>query len=279
MNWEISFGGFVVGILVGMTGMGGALVMTPMMIFLFGVNPTVAVGTDLVYSSITKIFGAWQHWRQKTVDWTVVRLLSTGSVPGALAGALMMMILQKSYADSVQSILGKVLGLTYLLIALFMIWQMVRKLSELRNASQAEAAASQQELAATADGILTKAPEAIRPDARKMIWLGLIAGFVVGLTSVGSGTLFMAVLVLIYPVAVARLVGTDIVQAVLVTGVAGLAHLSMGNVDLHLVGQLLIGSIPGILIGSRMTTRVPETFVRSSLVVLIFLAGFKMLMK
>ncbi|PWK16160.1 sulfite exporter TauE/SafE family protein [Tumebacillus permanentifrigoris] len=286
MNWELSFGGFVVGILVGMTGMGGALVMTPMMIFLFGVNPTVAVGTDLVYSSITKIFGAWQHWRQKTVDWTVVRLLSTGSVPGALAGALMMMILQKSYADSVQTILGKVLGLTYLLIALFMIWQMVRKLSEmrtkrneLRHASQAEAAASQQELAATADGVLTQAPETIRPDARKMIWLGLIAGFVVGLTSVGSGTLFMAVLVLIYPVAVARLVGTDIVQAVLVTGVAGLAHLSMGNVDLHLVGQLLIGSIPGILIGSRMTTRVPETFVRSSLVVLIFLAGFKMLMK
>jgi uncharacterized membrane protein YfcA len=287
MNWEVSFGGFVVGILVGMTGMGGALVMTPMMIFLFGVNPTVAVGTDLVYSSITKMFGAWQHWRQKTVDWKVVRLLSTGSVPGALAGALTMMLLQKSYADSVQGIVGKVLGLTYLLIALFMIWQMLRKLAdmrqqrlELRAASQAETAATRQELAAAVqDGTLAQAPAEIVPDARKMIWLGLIAGFVVGLTSVGSGTLFMAFLVLIYPVAVARLVGTDIVQAVLVTGVAGLAHMSMGNVDLHLVGQLLIGSIPGILIGSRMTTKIPENFVRSSLVVLIFLAGFKMLMK
>lgn len=287
MNWEVSFGGFVVGILVGMTGMGGALVMTPMMIFLFGVNPTVAVGTDLVYSSITKVFGAWQHWRQKTVDWKVVRLLSTGSVPGALAGALTMMLLQKSYADSVQGIVGKVLGLTYLLIALFMIWQMLRKLAdmrqkrlELRAASQAETAATRQELAAAVqEGTLAEAPAEIVPDARKMIWLGLIAGFVVGLTSVGSGTLFMAFLVLIYPVAVARLVGTDIVQAVLVTGVAGLAHLSMGNVDLSLVGQLLIGSIPGILIGSRMTTKIPENFVRSSLVVLIFLAGFKMLMK
>lgn len=267
MNWEVSIGGFVVGLLVGLTGMGGALVMTPMMIFLFGVNPTVAVGTDLVYSSITKIFGAWQHWRQKTVDWTVVRLLSIGSVPGALAGAVTMLLLQKSYAQSVQGIVGKVLGVTYLLIALFMIWQLVRAFrARSKYASRAEVAA---------------ASEAVvpRPDARKLIWLGILAGYIVGLTSVGSGTLFMAVLVLIYPVAVARLVGTDIVQAVLVTGVAGLAHLTIGNVDLHLVGQLLIGSIPGILIGSRMTTRVPEAFVRSCLFVLIFLAGYKMLMK
>ncbi|MBL0385541.1 sulfite exporter TauE/SafE family protein [Tumebacillus sp. ITR2] len=270
MNWEVSLGGFVVGLLVGLTGMGGALVMTPMMIFLFGVNPTVAVGTDLIYSSITKIFGAWQHWRQKTVDWVAVRLLTMGSVPGALAGAVTMLLLQKGFADSVQGIVGKLLGITYLLISLFMIWQVIRAVRQRqRRRIELETAAASE--IATVD--------VIRPDARKMIWLGIIAGYVVGLTSVGSGTLFMAFLVVIYPIAVARLVGTDIVQAVLVTGVAGLAHLSMGNVDLTLVGQLLIGSIPGILIGSRMTTKVPESFVKSALFVLILCAGYKMLMK
>jgi uncharacterized protein len=256
MSWEVSFGGFIVGLLVGMTGMGGALVMTPMMIFLFGVNPTVAIGTDLLYSSITKLFGAWQHWRQKTVDWTVVKYLSTGSVPGALAGVLTMMFLQKYYELSVEGIVGKLLGATYLLIAIFMAWRAFFK-------GKAHALPD----------------DKIKPDRKKMLILGLVAGYIVGLTSVGSGTLFMAVLVIIYPVAVARLVGTDIVQAVLVTGVAGLAHFAIGNVNLPLVGQLLIGSIPGILIGSRMTTKIPEAAVRTCLFLMIFLSGFKMLLK
>lgn len=256
MSWEVSFGGFVVGLLVGMTGMGGALVMTPMMIFLFGVNPTVAIGTDLLYSSITKMFGAWQHWRQKTVDWTVVKYLSTGSVPGAIAGVLTMMFLQTYFTLSVEGIVGKLLGATYLLIAGVMAWRAFSK-------------GKAQKLA----------DEHIKPDRKKMITLGVVAGYIVGLTSVGSGTLFMAVLLMIYPVAVAKLVGTDIVQAVLVTGVAGIAHFAIGNVNLTLVGQLLIGSIPGILIGSRMTTKVPEVAVRTCLFLMIFLSGFKMLLK
>jgi uncharacterized membrane protein YfcA len=256
MDWQVSFGGFVVGLLIGLTGMGGGLVMTPMMIFLFGVSPTVAVGTDLLYASITKIFGAWQHWRQKTVDWKVVRYLSTGSMPGALAGALTIMYLQGQYAQEVEGIVGKLLGATYLLISLLMIWRMVAKR---RTAPQ------------TAEGI--------EPDRRKMYLLGAVAGYVVGLTSVGSGTLFMAILVMIYPVAVARLVGTDIVQAVLVTGVAGIAHFAIGNVNMMLVLNLLIGSIPGILIGSRMTTRIPELAVRACLFLMICLSGLKMLLK
>jgi uncharacterized protein len=256
MNWEVSFGGFVVGLLVGMTGMGGGLVMTPMMIFLFGVNPTVAVGTDLLYSSITKMFGAWQHWRQKTVDWTVVKYLSTGSVPGAVLGVLLILFLQGHYASSVESIVGKMLGFTYLIIAVVMVWRFFLRRNQ---AAQPEGE--------------------IKPDRKKMLLLGIIGGFIVGMTSVGSGTLFMAILVLIYPVAVARLVGTDIVQAVLVTGVAGLAHFAIGNVNLTMVGQLLIGSIPGILIGSRMTMRVPEVAVRTCLFLMIALSGFKMLMK
>ncbi|MGZ4123405.1 MAG: sulfite exporter TauE/SafE family protein [Tumebacillaceae bacterium] len=257
MNWEVSLGGLVVGLLVGMTGMGGALVMTPMMIFLFGVNPTVAVGTDLLYSSITKLFGAWQHWRQGTVDWAAVKMLSIGSVPGALCGVLTMYLLQRSYAADVQSVMGKLLGATYLLIAVVMVWRML--------ASKRRGAANGASL--------------IKLDKRKMITLGLIAGYVVGLTSVGSGTLFVAVLVIIYPIAVARLVGTDIVQAVLVTGVAGLAHFFIGNVNWQMVLQLLIGSIPGILIGSRLTTRIPELAIRASLLLMVCLSGLKMLIK
>ncbi|MCX7569454.1 sulfite exporter TauE/SafE family protein [Tumebacillus sp. DT12] len=256
MSWEISLGGFVVGLLIGLTGMGGGLVMTPMMIFLFGVNPTVAVGTDLLYASVTKLFGGWQHWRQKTVDWPVVRMLSVGSVPGALAGAFTIMFLQGNYAAEVEGIVGKMLGFTYLVIALVMIWRMFNK-PRVRSAEEGPPV----------------------PDRRKMMFLGLFGGFIVGLTSVGSGTLFMAMLVIIYPIAVARLVGTDIVQAVLVTGVAGIAHFAIGNVNLPMVGMLLIGSIPGILIGSRMTVKVPAVAVQTCLFLMIFLSGFKMLLK
>ncbi|TCP57859.1 hypothetical protein EV586_102305 [Tumebacillus sp. BK434] len=254
MSWEVSLGGFVVGLLIGLTGMGGGLVMTPMMIFLFGVSPTVAVGTDLLYASITKIFGGYQHWRQKTVDWTVVKLLSIGSVPGAFLGSMTILYLQSLYVDSVEGIVGRMLGFTYLLIAFVMIFRMFKK-----------------QKTAADNG------EPIKPDKKKMITLGLIGGFIVGLTSVGSGTLFMAFLLLIYPVAASRLVGTDIVQAVLVTGVAGIAHLAIGNVNLPLVGFLLLGSIPGILIGSRMSLKIPELAVRSCLFLMIFLSGFKML--
>ncbi|ASS73959.1 hypothetical protein CIG75_02485 [Tumebacillus algifaecis] len=254
MDLEVSLGGFVVGLLIGLTGMGGGLVMTPMMIFLFGVSPTVAVGTDLLYASITKMFGAWQHWRQKTVDWTVVKLLSIGSVPGALLGSLTILFLQHHFVDSVEGVVGRMLGFTYLLVAVVMVLRMFK------TSQQAD-----------------KSAEPIKPHPRKMITLGLFGGFIVGLTSVGSGTLFMAFLLLIYPVAASRLVGTDIVQAVMVTGVAGLAHFAIGNVNLPLVGSLLIGSIPGILIGSRMSLKVPELAVRTCLFLMICLSGFKML--
>ncbi len=256
MDLEVSLGGFVVGLLIGMTGMGGGLVMTPMMIFLFGVAPTVAVGTDLLYASITKLFGGWQHWRQKTVDWQVVKLLSIGSLPGALLGSMAILYLQTLYIESVEGIVGRLLGLTYLLIAAVMIVRMFR------TGKRAQ-----------------EAPEPIKPDKRKMIALGLVGGFIVGMTSVGSGTLFMAVLLMIYPVAASRLVGTDIVQAVLVTGVAGIAHFAIGNVNLSMVGNLLIGSIPGILIGSRMSLKIPELAVRSCLFLMICLSGLKMLFK
>lgn len=251
MDWGVSLGGLVVGLLIGMTGMGGGLVMTPMLIFLFGVSPTVAIGTDLVYMSITKMAGAWQHMRQKTVDFVAVKHLSYGSVPGALLGVWVLSHIQQSLGASANLFVGKLLGLSYLLIACVMVWRIAAGKKKIR--------------------------EGRRPAPYKLVFLGLIGGFLVGLTSVGSGTLFMAVLVMIYPVATAKLVGTDIMQAVLVTGVAGVAHFAAGTVNLALVGSLLVGSIPGILLGSRLTTKLPDMAIRAGLVLMLFLSGLKLL--
>jgi uncharacterized membrane protein YfcA len=255
MGIEMPLAGFIVGLVVGMTGMGGALLMTPIMIFVFGISPTVAIGTDLVYASVTKMFGALQHWRQKTIDFTVVKWLSVGSLPGALLGVLIILFMQK-YFDTrlLNSTVGKILGVTYLLIAAVMLWRIFRSKWK-----------KQQRL------------EIPHPPKRKLIALGLVGGIIVGMTSVGSGTLFMALLAMMYPIASAKLVGTDILQAVLVTGVAGIAHMSIGNVDTAIVMQLLIGSIPGILIGSKLTTKIPDMAVRSALMLMLFLSGMKLL--
>ncbi|MFC4765903.1 sulfite exporter TauE/SafE family protein [Effusibacillus consociatus] len=255
MGYEISLGGFVVGLVVGMTGMGGALIMTPMMIFLFGVSPAVAIGTDLIYASITKIFGSWQHWRQKTIDFVVVKWLSTGSVPGALLGVLTILYMQNVMdAKQLNSMIFKILGVTYLLVAVVMLWRIFSKKNRVQRTEEVE-----------------------RPAKSKLITLGLVGGFIVGMTSVGSGSLFVAILAMIYPVASAKLVGTDIMQALLVSGVAGIAHLTIGNVDLNLVSKLLLGSIPGILIGSKLTTKLPDIAVRTALLVMLALSGMKFL--
>lgn len=259
MGWEASIGGFVVGLLIGMTGMGGALIMTPMMIFIFGIHPTLAVGTDLVYACITKIFGSIQHYRQKTIDWTVVKYLCTGSLTGALLGAITIVACKTYYYGSehmLENSIKEILGITYLIVASIMICRLYIQLAKKE----------------------IKAPQITPNTPKKLIFLGIIGGYIVGLTSVGSGTLFIAGLVLIYPLRSAYLVGTDIVQAVIVTGVAGLVHFSVGNVDIRLVGWLLLGSIPGILIGSRITTKVPDLFLRICMIILICLSGFKLLM-
>jgi uncharacterized membrane protein YfcA len=255
MDWKVSLGGLVVGILIGLTGMGGGSVMTPMMIFLFHMHPTVAVGTDLVYSSITKVVGALQHIRQKTVDFKALGYMSIGSVPGALAGSLVVGYLERRLPlEHVDGVVGQTLGAVYILIVIAMAW---RWWWSLRRPAQAESD--------------------VRLPRVGLVVLGLTAGFVVGLTSVGSGALFISVLALIYPVAAAKLVGTDIAEGVLVTGVAGLAHLAFGNVNLHMVWSLLIGSIPGILIGSRLTIRIPEPVVRVCLMTMLCWSSWNLL--
>lgn len=254
MEWQVTLGGLVVGLLIGLTGMGGGSVMTPMMIFLFHMHPTVAVGTDLVYSCITKIAGAIQHIRQKTVDFKALGWMSVGSVPGALAGSLVVGYLQQRYPIShVDGIVGQTLGGVYILIVLAMAWRWWQK----------------------GRGTASVFPGRVPRVALSV--LGLAAGFLVGLTSVGSGALLVSVLAMISSLSAARLVGTDIAAGVLVTGVAGLAHLAFGNVDLRMVVSLLVGSVPGILMGSRFIVRVPEPVVRVGLMTLLSWSSYNLL--
>ncbi|UOF91936.1 sulfite exporter TauE/SafE family protein [Fodinisporobacter ferrooxydans] len=261
MDLKVTIGGWVVGFLVGITGMGGGLIMTPLMIFVFGVSPSIAVGTDLVYSSITKLFGAMQHWRQQTIRFSIVKLLALGSVPGALLGVSILDALRRVFsANDFQHIISDGLGITYLGLTGWMVWNMVRK----RNAE---------------NDVSIRAAYARDPGRQKRhtVLLGFVGGMLVGLTSVGSGTVFMAALLVMYPLPAAQLVGTDILQAVIVTGTAGLAHAAIGNVNIHMVLQLLLGSIPGILMGSRISKKIPDAAIRFCILMLLMGTSMQML--
>lgn len=254
MDWKVALGGWVVGLLIGLTGMGGGSVMTPMMIFIFHMHPALAVGTDLVYSSITKVAGTLQHIRQRTVDFRILGWVSLGSVPGALMGSLVVGYLEHEVAmDTADRAIGQMLGGMYILIVLAMAWRWWQ---------------SRHSPVSSGAGRLPRVVLSV---------LGLVAGFLVGLTSVGSGALFVSVLAMISSLPAARLVGTDIAAGVLVTGVAGLAHLAFGNVDLRMVVSLLAGSVPGILMGSRLIVRVPEPVVRVGLMTLLSWSSYNLL--
>jgi uncharacterized membrane protein YfcA len=259
MDWRVSIGGFVVGALIGLTGMGGGSVMTPMLIFLFHIHPTVAVGTDLLYASVTKLVGAFQHIRQRTVDFAVVAYLALGSVPGAALGSLAVGYLEGHLAvDAVDLWMSRILGAVYIVAIAAMVWRWWQSRRQ------------------KVEDIST---ESRNLPAVRLVLLGLIAGCIVGFTSIGSGSIYVAMLGLLYPMVAAKLVGTDVVQGVLVTAVAALVHWAFGNVDLELAASILIGSIPGILIGSRMTARVPEAAIQAALLMMLGWSSWNLLSK
>mgnify|MGYP001157837555 FL=1 len=246
---EIVAVGLIVGILVGLTGMGGALLMTPLLVLFFGFPPTMAIGTDLIYAAITKSAGAWQHARQKTVNWEIVTRLIMGSLPGGILGVLMIPVLKNFLSFSVEELLGHLLGFVFIGMSLIMI---IRFFVSQKKESHPP---------------LLRFPLPI---------LGALGGFLVGLTSVGSGTLFMVFLLSSTALSARFLVGTDIVHAFFLTLAAGLIHASLGHVDWSFVSMLLLGSIPGILIGGRLTLRIPETALRMTIICMLLLTGIKM---
>lgn len=246
---EVILVGLIVGILVGLTGMGGGLVMTPLLVLLFGFPPTLAVGTDLIYAAMTKFAGAWQHTRQRTVEWKIVIQLVTGSLPGGVLGVLMIPVLQRYTSFSVEGLLGHLLGFVFIGMSLIMIARL----------------------------FINRKKEHSSPFWRLPLpILGVLGGFLVGLTSVGSGTLFMVFLLSSTVLSARLLVGTDIVHAFFLTLAAGLIHASLGHVNWVFVGMLLLGSIPGILIGGRLTLRIPETALRMTIICMLLLTGVKM---
>jgi uncharacterized protein len=252
--------GFVVGLIVGLTGVGGGSLMTPILIFLFGVKPYLAVGTDLLFAAFTKMGGTVKLARSGRVDWRIVANLSAGSIPASLITLYVLHTLGAASAD-VQHLMTTTLGFALLLTAAATLYK------ALRGAKPRSVAAAGELAAAT------------RPRHWSLpVLFGALIGSLVTLTSVGAGAIGVTVLMLLYPLLpLPRIVAADIAYAVPLTLVAGMGHASLGSVDWHLLATLLAGSLPGIWVGAHLMTKTPERLIRSLLSVLLAYAGTKLL--
>ena len=245
--------GFGVGTLIGMTGLGGGVLLLPILIFGLHVTPIRAVGLDALFNFVTKIGASWVHLRKGTVRRKVVLALAAGSAPGSYLGVSYLVHLRNVYGNGVNHFITVAVGVLLICIPTFLFFQ--KKIED---------------------------RAAVRPPTMKSfawMWLiGLVAGFLVGITSVGSGSIVMMMLLLFYSFQPKVMVGTDIVHALILTGVTSLLHFRMHNVDMNLVGALLIGSIPGGLVGSYLSTRVPVPWLRRILCAVLLTTGARMLM-
>ena len=257
MDWIYTLSGFLVGLIVGVTGVGGGSLMTPLLVLLFGVSPATAVGTDLLYASLTKTLGGWVHGRRGTVDWKVVGLLSLGSLPAAVITIILLKFLALDALMLGRLVTG-VLSVALLLTAAALLLKgWVKK------------------LALRADGTVYELHHRHLPAAT--IVTGIVVGTLVTISSVGAGVLGTVALLFLYPrMQAAKVVGTDIVHAVPLTAVAGMGHLALGTVDIVLLGSLLLGSLPGIYLGSHLSSKVPERLLRPVLASMLLIIGTRM---
>jgi len=256
LSLAYAFSGFAVGAIVGMTGVGGGSLMTPLLVLLFGVAPATAVGTDLLYAALTKTGGVVVHQRRRHVRWDIVGRLAAGSLPGAL---LTIVVLDVSAIDRAMltRIVTQSLGAALILTALAVLSRhRIQKWGSTASASWRERWI----------GPLTVA-------------VGFVLGVLVTLSSVGAGALGVAALVFLYPrLSTVEIVGSDIAHAVPLTLVAGLGHAHLGTVDWGLLGSLLVGSLPGIWLGSMLSSRVPDRLLRSGLAALLAVIGGKLVL-
>lgn len=257
MNLMYTLSGFVVGLIVGLTGVGGGSLMTPLLVMFFGVSPATAVGTDLLYASLTKTVGGWVHSKRGTVDWKVFGLLSIGSLPAAAVTIILLKVLALDEMQ-LRSLVTSVLSVALLATAsaLFFKDQIKR-------------------LARRKDGTVYELHHQYLPAAT--IATGVIVGSLVTISSIGAGVLGTVALLFLYPrMPTVKVVGTDIVHAVPLTALAGMGHMALGTVDLVLLGSLLLGSLPGIYIGSHLSAKVPEKVLRPVLAAMLLIIGLKM---
>jgi uncharacterized membrane protein YfcA len=256
VTWQFTLTGLLIGVLVGLTGMGGGALLTPILVLLFNFKPTYAVGTDILHGAIFKTFGAVRHRRLGNVHAHLTLWMFLGSGPMSLLGVAVAGWLADAYGDGVQSAEGYAIGAALVLGSIGLVLKTFVK----RGVQPSEA------------GFVLQ-----RKDKVRAVIIGAVFGFIVGLTSVGSGTFFGLVMVMIYPLTIARIVGTDIFHAAALLWVAGFGHLVQGNVDLHAMAWLLLGSVPGIWISSRFTLRLPQDALRLALAGVLALSGIKLL--
>jgi uncharacterized protein len=255
MEFGYIFAGFVVGFLVGLTGVGGGSLMTPILLLFFHIKPAVAVGTDLLFASVTKSVGIFAHGKLGNIDWKMVTLLGIGSVPSSIATIFLLRSMDVESSGAIATIkfwLGVALIITSVAVLL-------------RSKLMALVAKGQW------------LPE--QYVAPLTVLLGIVLGALVTLTSVGAGALGVTALIMLYPKEkITTIVGSDIAHAVPLTLVAGLGHATLGTINYELLGTLLIGSIPGIYLGSHMSSKVAEHWVRIALAAILIYVGFKLVL-
>jgi uncharacterized membrane protein YfcA len=254
MTWQLTLTGFLIGALVGLTGMGGGSLLTPILVLLFDFKAIVAVGTDILHGAIYKTIGAGQHRVFGHVHARLVFWMALGSVPTSIAGVYVVELLEDRYGDEVNELATTILGIALIVVG---IGFLVRTYIHRRPPDDS--------------------PYLLTDRDRVLAFLiGLVGGFVLGLTSVGSGTFFGLMLVLLFPLTAPKIVGTDIFHAAILLWAAGIAHLAAGNVDLSATAWLALGSIPGVLVGGHLTVRLPEQAIRTALGMVLFVAGLKL---
>jgi uncharacterized protein len=256
VTWQFTLTGLLIGSIVGLTGMGGGSLMTPILVIVFGFKPTYAVGTDIVHGAIFKSFGAVRHRRLGTVHARLTAWLFLGSGPLSLLGVWCGHLIETHYGADAQDIMAYAVGAALVAGGI----GFLAKSFITRGIKPSDAPF----ILSTRDKVLA-------------VLIGAVFGFVVGLTSVGSGTFFGLVMVLVYPLTMAKIVGTDIFHAAALLWVAGIGHMVSGNVDYHATAWLLTGSIPGVLLSSRFTVRLPDVILRVALGTILFLSGLKLL--
>lgn len=260
MDLGLVLGGLLVGIVVGLTGMGGGALMTPMLVFFFGINPLTAVSSDLVTTALMKPFGGAVHAARRTVNWRLVGWLAVGGVPSGFAGVLLLRAL--GTGSGVDQVIKTLLGVALLIAALGLILKayvtMVR-----RRASRGTPGSDIHEIT-------------VRPIPT--VAIGVVGGLVVGMTSVGSGSIMIIALLVLYPaLQSSQLVGTDLVQAVPLVAAAAIGHLFFGDFEFGVAAALLVGSIPGTIVGALISSRAPGGIIRRALALVLLASGLKLL--
>jgi uncharacterized membrane protein YfcA len=258
MDPKIVFFGFGVGFLVGMTGMGGGSLMTPLLVLLFGVQPTTAIGTDIAYAAVTKTAGGWRHLKLKTVNMPLVYWMAIGSVPMAILGVWILGLLKRKLGDQLDETVFAILAACLLVVGAATLLRGLFLAKKIQERDDFEMH-TRHKVAA--------------------VGIGATTGFVIGLSSAGSGTLIGMMLLTVYRLRPQKVVGTDVVHAAILLWAAGIAHAIGGNVDYGLMGNILVGSVPGVIVGSQLSVKWPQGLLRGALGVILIAAGVTLLSK